>query len=240
MSTESVEAPVATARRGRRGYAVRGIAWALVAMCVVLLGTVLVAGERPTSYAELRAAVADGRVDEIRVEGGLSGQVQGAAGATVHWRDGLMGRVTSVTEATSRRDARSAGMDKPVLEGRVDDKLTELDPGLRSTRASDWSSYNEIGPWHIPQWTGGASVVLYLGVLGLLVGGPKPWRATRWAWFWLLGSVPLVGPLAFLVLGGSTSVLPPARPERRLTGGWAFLLTVAIHAAAGSVLAALL
>lgn len=228
MSTDSVEAPVASARPRQRDYAVRCVAWVLVAMCVVLLGTILVAGERPTSYAELRAAVADGRVDEIRVEGGLSGQVLGAAGATVHWRDGLMGRVTSVTEATSRRDARLAGMTGPVLEGRVDDKLTELDPGLRSTRSGDWSSYNEIGPWRVPQWTSAASVVLYLGVLCLLVGGPKPWRATRWAWFWLLGSVPFVGALAFLLLGGSTSVLPPARPERRLTGGWAFLLTVVV------------
>jgi len=228
MSVEAVAAPAEVGPLRLRDHATRGVAWALVVMCAVLLGTILVAGERPTSYAELRAAVADGRVDEIRVEGGLSGQVQGAAGVTVHWRDGLMGRVTSVTESTSRRDARLAGMTTPVLDGRVDDKLSELDPGLRSTRSSDWSAYNQIGPWRVPQWTSAASVVFYLGVLGLLVGGPKPWRATRWAWFWLLGSVPLVGALAFLLLGGSTSVLPPARPERRLTGGWAFLLTVVV------------
>jgi hypothetical protein len=234
-----VEETVAPAVPGRQ-LAWVVIAWTLVAICLVLLGTVLVAGERPTSYADLRAAVADGRVDEIRVEGGLDRQVEGSASATVHWRDHLMGRVTSVTEATSRRDARFMGMRRPILDGRVDDKLTELDPDLRTTRSSDWRSYNEIGPWRVPQWTGFTTVVLYLGVLGLLVAGPKPWRATRWAWFWLLGSVPLVAVLAFLLLGGSTSVLPPSRPERRLTGGWAFLLTLVIHAAAGSMLAALL
>lgn len=216
------------------------VAWTLVATCLVLLGTILVAGERPASYAELRAAVADGRVDEIRVEGGLRGQVEGASSAAVHWRDGLKGRVTSVTEATSRRDARSMGMSRPILDGRVDDKLSELDPDLRTTRSSEGGSYSEIGPWRVPGWTGIASAVLYLGVLALLLGGPKPWRATRWAWLWLVGSVPIVGALAFLLLGRSTSLLPPARPERRLTGGWAFLLAFVIHSAAGSVLAALL
>jgi len=230
MIVEETEAPAVP----RRQLAWVFVAWALVATCLVLLGTVLVAGERPASYAELRAAVADGQVDEIRVEGGLDAQVEGAASATVHWRDGLMGRVTSVTEATSRADARSSGMQAPILDGRVDDKLAELAPDLRSTRRTDWVAYNTIGPWRVPQWTSAASVVLYLGVLVLLVGGPKPWRATRWAWFWLLGSVPFVGALAFLLLGGSTSVLPPARPERRLTGGWAFLLTMVIHAAAGA------
>ncbi|GAA4741878.1 hypothetical protein GCM10023350_28170 [Nocardioides endophyticus] len=234
-----VEEAVAPAVPGRQ-LAWVFIAWTLVVICLVLLSTVLVAGERPTSYAALRTAVAGGRVDEIRVEGGLGEQIEGSASATVHWRGRLMGRVTSVTEATSRRDARVTGMKPPILDGRVDEKLTELAPDLRTTRSSDWSSYNEIGPWRVPQWTGAMTVVLYLGVLGLLVLGPKPWRATRWAWFWLLGSVPLVGALAFLLLGGSTWVLPPARPERRLTGGWAFLLSVAIHAAAGSVLAAVL
>lgn len=235
MIVEETAAPVVP----RRQLAWVFIAWTLVATCLVLLGTILVAGERPASYAELRAAVADGRVDEIRVGGGLVGQVEGSASANVHWRDGLLRRVTSVTEATSRRDARSSGMRRPILDGRVDDELSELDPDLRATRSSE-GGYSEIGPWRVPGWTGIASVVLYLGVLALLLAGPKPWRATRWAWLWLVGSVPIVGALAFLLLGGSTSLLPPARPERRLTGGWAFLLAFAIHSAAGSVLAAVL
>jgi hypothetical protein len=236
MIVEETEAPAVP----RRQLAWVFIGWTLVATCLVLLGTILLAGERPASYAELRAAVADGRVDEIRVEGGLDDHSEGIGGATVHWQEGLRGRVTSVTETSSRRDARSVGTGASIIQGRVDDQLTELDPGLRTSRSDGYASYNEIGPWRVPGWTSGAMVVLYLGALGLLIAGPKPWRATRWAWLWLLGSVPIVGALAFLLLGGSTSVLPPARPERRLTGGWAFLLAMVIHAAAGSVLAVVL
>lgn len=65
-----------------------------------------------------------------------------------------------------------------------------------------------------------------LATLVLLVGGPQPRLATKWAWFWLLG----VGPLgvAFLLLEPVPVWLRDALPARtRLTGGWAFLLMIA-------------
>ncbi|WP_028644829.1 hypothetical protein [Nocardioides sp. URHA0020] len=239
MSTQAVAAPARRPRALLPDLVVRGIAGALVVTSLVLLGTLLVAGERPTSYAELRAAVAAGRVDRVDLEGGLHGDVEGFAGVTVHWRDGLVGRVTTVTEATSRRDARDVGVTEPVVVGRVDEQLRALDPGLRTTRSGRQSD-GELGPWRVPAWMVSASIVLFAGALGLLIVGREPWRATRWAWFWLIGGVPIVGALAFLLLGGSTGLMSPARPERRLTGGWSFLLTALLHGVGAAVLAALL
>jgi hypothetical protein len=74
-----------------------------------------------------------------------------------------------------------------------------------------------------------------LSAFVLLVVGPQPWRATRWAWFWLLWTAPPLGILAFLLLGGSTRLWPPARAEARLTGGWAFLLTILLGMALSAV-----
>jgi len=63
----------------------------------------------------------------------------------------------------------------------------------------------------------------------LLVGGTAPRLATRWAWFWLWLSVPpaalvyvLVEPVPLWRRGA-----PPAR--RTLTGGWGFLLAIALE-----------
>ena len=73
-------------------------------------------------------------------------------------------------------------------------------------------------------WVVWSLYAVFLSTLGLLVVGPEPWRATRWAWFWLLTSAafPLTA-LAFLVLGGPTPLVPaPRERSRRLTGGWAF------------------
>lgn len=68
-----------------------------------------------------------------------------------------------------------------------------------------------------------------LVALLLLIGGTAPRLATRWAWFWLMWSVPpaalvfvLVEPVPLWRRGA-----PPA--TRRLTGGWAFLLAVVLE-----------
>ena len=86
----------------------------------------------------------------------------------------------------------------------------------------------------MPQWVNHVRLVLGLGALVLLVGGRHPWRATRWAWFWLvvLTGVPTYAIVAYLLLSGRTPLVPaPRRGARRLTGGWAFLLGVLLGAA---------
>ena len=63
--------------------------------------------------------------------------------------------------------------------------------------------------------------------LWLVVNGPRPWRATRGGWSWLLASP--VGVLAFLVLSGPTPPLrAPPVTGRRLTGGRALLLSIVL------------
>ena len=70
--------------------------------------------------------------------------------------------------------------------------------------------------WQVPDPIGIVAFVLHLAGLALLVTGPQPWRATRWAWFWLL-LLPPVGSIAFLLLSGPTAGLPApkVRPGRR-------------------------
>lgn len=61
----------------------------------------------------------------------------------------------------------------------------------------------------------------------LLIFGPQPRWATKWAWFWLAAAVPplwLVFVLFEPVPLWIKYPLPPA--TSRLTGGWAFLLAL--------------
>jgi len=80
----------------------------------------------------------------------------------------------------------------------------------------------------VPQWAGAVAFFAAVGTLLCLVWGPTPWRATRWAWFWIIAH-PL-GPISapvFLLLSGPTPLLRAPKPgARRLHGGWAFLLAV--------------
>ncbi len=74
------------------------------------------------------------------------------------------------------------------------------------------------------------AVVATLAALVLLVAGPQPRLATRWAWFWLSGLYPLI--LLFVLLEPvplwrSASSTAPAR---RLTAGWAFLVVLVLVA----------
>lgn len=69
--------------------------------------------------------------------------------------------------------------------------------------------------------------IAWLAGLFLLIAGPQPRLATRWAWFWLaLHAPPMM--LALVVLEptpwGRRLPIPPT--ARRLTGGWALLLSL--------------
>ncbi|WP_123303363.1 hypothetical protein [Bogoriella caseilytica] len=75
------------------------------------------------------------------------------------------------------------------------------------------------------------AVIASLAACLLLVAGPQPRLATRWAWFWLGVIVPVAW-LVFVVLEptpwGRSEPSPPR--SRRLTGGWALLLALALGA----------
>ena len=90
----------------------------------------------------------------------------------------------------------------------------------------------------MPRWANVLAIVTVLASFGLLVAGPKPRLATRWAWFWLFCVAPPLSTLAFLLLGGSVVAGQREHRGRRLTGGWAFLLSIVLKAALVSVAAA--
>jgi hypothetical protein len=77
------------------------------------------------------------------------------------------------------------------------------------------------------------------GVAALLwlVLGPQSRLATKWAWFWLAGGAPVLW-FAFVVLEPVPlwRRTPAAARPRRLTGGWAFLLSITAVPFVGSVL----
>ncbi|MBD8062344.1 hypothetical protein [Oceanitalea stevensii] len=103
-----------------------------------------------------------------------------------------------------------------------------VDEGAEIIRAAESSGarvevmgYNPIGgtTWNLHGI--GALVALFL-----LVGGRAPRLATRWAWFWLLWSVPPAA-LVFVLVEPVPLWRSGALPAtRRLTGGWAFLLAL--------------
>jgi hypothetical protein len=67
-------------------------------------------------------------------------------------------------------------------------------------------------------------LVTFGTALVLLVAGPEPRLATRWAWFWLtVNAWPVWLAYALLEPTPAWSRRTVIGPVRRLTGGWAFL-----------------
>jgi len=70
------------------------------------------------------------------------------------------------------------------------------------------------------------SALVSLAILVLLIIGPQPRWATKWAWFWLLG----LGPMSVVFLLAEPVPVWQSSPAylrpSRLTGGWAFLLMI--------------
>ena len=174
---------------------------------------------RPAQLEVLFADVDRGLVDTVYQDGGYV--VWRPAGA-VTWSSA---EIRGVTNAL-----------KPVDDMR--DVLAEaaaVNPGVELEVASEGS------------WWQGFAVVGGLGGFGtflLLIGGPAPRRANRWAWFWMLyvGNAYNLGALAFLLLGarGRRGDLGRHRePDRRLNGAQGFLVAV-LAAVVLSVLSALL
>lgn len=217
-------------------WTARVAGWTLLGACLGLVVLGLVAGERTTSYADLRRAVASGDVDHVTVSQGSSGEFQGRASVEVYWRTWSGWRVARAIEQHPVRRDRIDGV--PVVYD-VGADLRGLDAGLEVERRQHWrdrSADAELLGWRLPAWTALVTFGIWAGVLMLIVGGPPPWRATRWAWFWLLALAAPVGVVAFLLLGGPCGLLPPA-PGRRpgLRGGLAFLLALLIGTAIGTV-----
>lgn len=224
MTTE-----VETGGRSAARWPARLAGWARLALglgWVVLLVLTVGLGERESSLADLEDAVRAGEVHEVVIS-----QEPGPGwGATVelHWQDGLRRYSATVVEKRQRQ--------RPTVESR----LYRIDPGVTVIRHE---SYREGVTSSLlgQRPTGGAAtalLALWLSTLLLLVVSPPPWRATRWAWFWLMWLPAPLGQLAYLLLSGPTPFLPTPLAERRLTGGRAFLLAIGLGLAANVVIKA--
>ena len=198
--------------------------WALLGVWAVLLVLAVGVGERSSSFGDLQRAVDAGRVDSVTVAGGLEPGAEGLATQQLVWRDGWFQRFAEVyQESPGAEVVWSSSTSLPVLDRDVGALLVGMDPGLRVERATEPLSWSELFGWRVPGWMGLVAICAAAAGLGLVLRNPAPWRATRWAWFWL--SWTPVGGLAFLLLSGPTPPLPaPRRAQRRLTGGWALLL----------------
>lgn len=185
---------------------------------------------RPAGIGVLRHDVARGQVTTIEVRGGLpeGSHAAGYAQLTIRWRDGHVTRQVTVREASNLDDAAAQDTDLQVVPAGEVARLRTASPHLRVERVpfADGAGFTltflgaELRGWIV--WLG---LLPFLATFLLLTNGPEPWRATRWAWFWLFAVIPPFGTLAYLVFGGPTHLSPQPRPgARRLTGGWAFLL----------------
>ncbi len=209
-------------RRWRLTGRVVVVVW-LVALLVVVL-----AGERRSDLGALHGGLADGSVSEVRITGLPAGGVQGGS-ATVRlsWDSRFLHRYTEIIVASSGRMAERASNsgNLPVVVGDPVATLEDLRSDVSINRDEHRSgSYWETSGWTVRGWPGALIGVTFLATLFLLLGGPQPWRATRWAWFWVVLAIPLFGAMAYALLGGPLAALPPKDRERRLTGGWAFLI----------------
>lgn len=171
--------------------------------------------------------MATGDVDTVRVVGELPTRGTGYSVVEVHWRHGSMRYTADVVQVRGRSAKPRAATDgaTPVVHAAPSSRLRALQPNLRVTQDQNRSGGGRLLGWQVTSYLGFVAGLLFFAGLAVLVAGPQPWRATRWAWFWLL--MPPVGAIAFLLASGPTPGLPgPGDPHRRLTGGWAFLLSI--------------
>ncbi|HEX7717368.1 MAG TPA: hypothetical protein VF416_08770 [Marmoricola sp.] len=197
---------------------------------IVVLVLLPVAGEKTADWSDVRDLVDAGKVTDVHVDGELPDNATGFATVSVHWRHGPLDYVTYVRQvrADDSDDATSTGDVSAVLHSAPSARLAELQPGLQISRnpSASYADSTMLG-FEVPTALTLAPLALLLLGLVVLIGGPAPWRATPWAWFWWLWNP--VGVAAFLLLSGPFPGIPaPRRLDRRLTGGWAFLLMLVV------------
>lgn len=196
---------------------------ALALLWLVAVGATLLLYERERRIDYLYAAVAAGDVDSVHLVGGLPPGSSGSSSVRAEWRDGWFAYTASAYEVAPGSKL-PVNPDGEVVLTPVRATLAQLESTVTVDQEEYRGGLTFVGD-NIPTWLGATLLAGWLGLLFFLVNGPVPWRATRWAWFWLILS-PL-GQLAYLLLSGPTPGWPrPRRPERPLTGGWGFLLGV--------------
>ena len=216
-----------------------------VTVALVLLGGLLGAalGAAPPSDLDALAADLDsGRVTEIEFSDSGAyepGLRRDSVDPVVRWRtvgagwqvarlDGTLGDRSTVGGWPADG---SAGTDV-VGSGPAEDRAA-----IRVRAQAAGVPIVDRGPDAAHRLVQVATVLSVLLVL-VLIGSPQPRRATKWAWFWLMLLPGGLGQLAWIAVEAPWSTRANRRPEplphnrqpddTRLTGGPAFLLSVAV------------
>jgi len=227
MPSAIVETSMPPQHVSQWGRVARICRWTLIALWSVLAVVAVLAGERQSTLSALDEAVRSGAVQHVQVTPGLEGG-RGYTSVQVTWRPGSITYTTEVTEARPLGEAppRDQRGDSTGVVGDLETHLLALQPGLDISRDDRVTFAGPALGWILPEWSGWLLLLTYLATLLSLTSSPPPWRATRWAWFWLLVLIPPLGVPAYLLLAGPTPLVPaPRASATRLGGGWAFLLT---------------
>lgn len=196
---------------------------------VVTMASAFVLHERSATLQDLYRGVEARRIGEVRVTGGLEPGSDGYSVQEVRWRERGLPRLAELV----------VGTEGEVVPGDIEGERTGDDVAAEVHRrdAAVFVSHEpfrsglsgELLGRRLPGWIVLVLLAHTFASLLLLVVGPKPWRATRWAWFWL--SLPPFMPTVFLLLSGPSPGIPAPRSDRRrMTGGWALLLSLLIAA----------
>ncbi|UFU07500.1 hypothetical protein [Ruania halotolerans] len=206
-----------------------GSPWTLVVVRAVLLVAALAMAIPAATQAyreplgQLRADLEAGRVTSMEIERPEPGT--GAEGQfEVRWDAGLFDSIAQYEYSSERdldegadlvRAAHAAGVEVVVID--LDDDFVRIDGVLA----------RQLAP---------VGLLTAAGILIVLITGPQPWFATKWAWFWLATAIPVLW-LVYLLIeprplwlsirlarAGREPVPLVDHQERRLTGGWAFLI----------------
>jgi hypothetical protein len=197
---------------------------AFVALWLMTATAVGLAGEKRSDLGRLEAGLSDGSASRVEILGlPEDPDWRGRTTVTLEWRGAWLHRFAEVQVDHRRRPGTSD--DGARIVGDPATYLRSLDPDLE-IGYGDLTGYQEWRGWRGPGWALLLGVATWFGTVLLAGSGPEPWRATRWAWTWLTLFGGPLGCLGFFLLGGPLGVARPRNPHRRLTGGWAFLLSL--------------
>ena len=193
-------------------------------MALVVAALLLTTGVRPATYGDLLSDVSSSKVGEVQVVG----VEDPAPGDAVELRWTVLGGVLdqyAVVRIEGDRGQDAWQESEFVTSADPRDTLRSINPDIVLTEGSfgtgPSTSYMD---WRAAGWVILLALATWTATLLMVIGGPEPWRATRWAWGWCVLLAGPLGAVAYLLLGGPLGLARPRPGHRRLTGGWAFLL----------------